>query len=280
MENNQKHHTLHTLNTSSINTSSINNTKHVKVNMILAHDESYGIGVNGDLPWTQCKDDMRLFRRLTTGTENGNNFTNSFDYMNSYLYNDSMKIKNVNVMNRRQNAVIMGYNTWKSLPKNHRPLKNRVNIVLSNNHYDELCNDPNFINGNCYQTSVPINTYSNANANINTHTKTCGNTNTFCYIFTNWFDVKQHLEVNLFSGVGKYKEAWIIGGSEIYKGAIDNLDISLIYRTKFKKKYICDKFFNIDSILLEKGYHTNKTVLNDTNDYVVECLEVKQGVVC
>ena len=34
------------------------------------------------------------------------------------------------------NVVVMGYQTWKSLPK--KPLKNRYNIVISQNHVHEL----------------------------------------------------------------------------------------------------------------------------------------------
>ena len=256
---------------------------HLKVNMILAHDVNCGIGYNGDLPWSPCEDDMRLFRRLTTGNESGNNCLNSFCHMNSYSYNGSNKSKHNNGLtqnivsdihvNKKQNirkrinAVIMGYNTWKSLPEKHRPLKNRVNIVLSNNHCEELCNDPQFINGYKY-TESHLNT-----SNITENKQPC-------YVFSNWFDIKQHLEIDIFSGLGKYKEAWIIGGAEIYRGAIENLNISLVYRTKFKKSYICDKYFDIENMLLSYGYEFDRILMTDNNDYSVECLEVKQRIVC
>ena len=32
----------------------------------------------------------------------------------------------------------MGYNTYKSIPDNFKPLEDRINIVISSNHYDEF----------------------------------------------------------------------------------------------------------------------------------------------
>lgn len=66
------------------------------VKMIVAISENNGIGKDNRLPW-RCKDDLLFFSRTTIGSGN--------------------------------NAVIMGKNTWLSLPG---PLRNRMNIVVSN----------------------------------------------------------------------------------------------------------------------------------------------------
>lgn len=71
--------------------------------LILATDERNGIGKNGILPWN-VPSDMRRFRQLTTG-----------------------------------NVVVMGRATWFSIPK--RPLKNRINIILSSTLDDNTYND-------------------------------------------------------------------------------------------------------------------------------------------
>jgi len=37
-----------------------------------------------------------------------------------------------------KNIVIMGYNTWKSIPEKFKPLSDRINIVITKNHFDEF----------------------------------------------------------------------------------------------------------------------------------------------
>lgn len=66
--------------------------------LIAAADLNNGIGKNGKIPW-KISADMEFFRKTTVG--NG------------------------------KNAVIMGRTTWESLPEKHRPLKNRLNIILT-----------------------------------------------------------------------------------------------------------------------------------------------------
>ena len=66
--------------------------------MILAADVNGGIGKEANLPW-RLPNDLAHFRRLTTGN--------------------------------KKNAVFMGRTTWESIPVKFRPLRNRVNFVLS-----------------------------------------------------------------------------------------------------------------------------------------------------
>ena len=72
---------------------------------ILASTYNGGIGLNGKLPW-RLKEDMKIFKRITTTIQNSD---------------DKNKL----------NAVIMGKNTWESIPLKFRPLSNRINIILS-----------------------------------------------------------------------------------------------------------------------------------------------------
>lgn len=64
------------------------------VNAILAHDDKYGIGKNGGLPWPHNSADMKWFRECTNG-----------------------------------HVVVMGRRTWESL--GNKKLPNRTNIVVT-----------------------------------------------------------------------------------------------------------------------------------------------------
>ena len=70
--------------------------------LVVAVDKNFGIGIHNTMPW-KLPADLKHFANVTTEVQNP----------------------------AKMNAVIMGRNTWESLPAAHRPLKNRLNIVLS-----------------------------------------------------------------------------------------------------------------------------------------------------
>jgi len=77
--------------------------------MILAIDSGFGIGKNNTIPW-KLSADLKRFKQITTTVSEP----------------------------AKQNAVIMGWNTWLSLPK--KPLPNRVNCVLTTEKIEQaLC---------------------------------------------------------------------------------------------------------------------------------------------
>lgn len=69
--------------------------------LIIAFDPKGGIGYNGGLPWTNLQGDLPRFKELTTGK-----------------------------------IVLMGRNTWDSLPK--KPLPNRTNWVKTSRPVDGI----------------------------------------------------------------------------------------------------------------------------------------------
>ncbi|XP_067425320.1 dihydrofolate reductase isoform X1 [Emydura macquarii macquarii] len=73
------------------------------LNSIAAVCQNMGIGRNGDLPWPPLRNEFKYFQRMTMTT----------------------------TVEGKQNVVIMGKRTWFSIPEKNRPLKDRINIVLS-----------------------------------------------------------------------------------------------------------------------------------------------------
>lgn len=72
-------------------------------NLILATSFQGGIGYNNHIPWN-IKNEMLYFKNITSYTKDKN----------------------------KKNVVIMGRKTWESLLC--KPLKNRINIIISNNY--------------------------------------------------------------------------------------------------------------------------------------------------
>lgn len=79
------------------------------VNFIVATDKKFGIGKDGTIPW-YIKEELKYFKELTSN-----------------------------------NVVLMGKNTFFSIPFIHRPLKNRLNLVLTNDR-DLLKNNHEYDN--------------------------------------------------------------------------------------------------------------------------------------
>lgn len=140
----------------------------------------YGIGNKGALPWKSIPEDMERFRTITT----------------------SHKI----------NVVIMGRKTYESIPRAHRPLPGRTNIVLTRKENYE---DKGIING-----ETPY--------------------------FCNSFDEAVGMTKGIFHRASSVDcGCYVIGGAEIYNKAMDHEALRMIYITEieFEEKVACDKYF-------------------------------------
>jgi dihydrofolate reductase/thymidylate synthase len=80
--------------------------------IVVAATSDGGIGVNGGLPW-RLSQDMAFFKEITSKVDNSPN-----------------SVTNDVIM---KNAVIMGRKTYESIPTKFRPLRDRVNVILSHN---------------------------------------------------------------------------------------------------------------------------------------------------
>ena len=165
------------------------------VNFIVACDNKGGIGKNNKLPW-HISEDLKYFKKLTN-----------------------------------KNTVIMGSKTYFSIPKNHRPLSNRLNLVLTNNK-DLLKNNHNDSNLKFF----------NFNNNYN------------IYDIENYDQIYKLNKISLLVRNTKEfmnSQIFIIGGEQIYNiffNLLKNdfhkeLQFNNIYLTYIEKNYNCDTFF-------------------------------------
>jgi len=149
---------------------------------ILAMDSNNGLSKEGIIPWNNKKD-LKFFYKQT-----------------------------------KNNVVIMGKNTYFSLPDNVRPLKNRLNIVLTSNP-DLYLNEP-------YEKNIKIDVIFTNNFNI--HSAILNNRATFC---------------NLYPALSNKFKIFIIGGKQIYEQYIPLCET--VWITRLKKCFSCDLTFDI-----------------------------------
>lgn len=185
----------------------------MQFNLIVSTCRNNGIGLNNKIPW-HITDDLRYFAKLTKG--------------------DGL------------NAVIMGHQTWQSLPNlpnKPRGLIERDNFVLSGQHsFDMLINHDRLV-------------------------KT----------FKTVDEMEAYLSVN-----NTYREIWVIGGAQIYKHFLDLNKIKKCYVTYVDEDFECDTFFPIDIAGQSASVaDTGKSVAGprwieiertDTYDKTYECL--------
>ena len=146
---------------------------------ILATDINFGISKDGIIPW-KSKKDMRFFFNKT-----------------------------------KNNVVIMGKTTYFSLPQQFRPLKDRLNIVLTSkpSQYMNDTQHPNLI----FTDDDTIN-----------------------------FHIKENREKfsDIYTFLSRNFKIFIIGGKQIYEKYISLC--STVWVTTIKKNYSCDLFFKYE----------------------------------
>ncbi|XP_048706015.2 dihydrofolate reductase isoform X2 [Caretta caretta] len=145
------------------------------LNSIAAVCQNMGIGKNGDLPWPPLRNEFKYFQRVTVTT----------------------------TVKGKQNALIMGKRTWFSIPEKNRPLKDRINIVLSR----ELKETPKGAD----------------------------------YLAKSLDDALVLLDSPELKS--KVDMVWIIGGSSVYKAAMEKPVHQRLFVTRILQEFESDTFF-------------------------------------
>ncbi|KFX98858.1 hypothetical protein V490_02059 [Pseudogymnoascus sp. VKM F-3557] len=158
--------------------------------IVAATARNMGIGRAGELPWTGLRKEMAYFARVTKRTP-------------------LAATPNPEPPKPLRNAVIMGRKTWDSIPLRFRPLKGRVNVVLSRSH----------------TTPKPL-------PDIDTDEEPLR--------VASLSDAMEALETS--NEIGK---VFVIGGAEIYRMALQEQATKRILLTRILNDFECDTFFPV-----------------------------------
>jgi len=148
----------------------------MKFSIIVAVDKNRGIGKDNALPW-RLKQEMKYFKEMTTG-----------------------------------NVVIMGRNTWESIPEKYRPLPDRLNVILSKTL-----------------------TQKDAKVTITSLDK--------AIIMSSLDEALDFLAIAKGLELPEASELFIIGGAQLYNDAIKHKGCERLYITEIDQDFDCDTFF-------------------------------------
>ena len=148
-------------------------SRRIQFKLIVATCQDNGIGKDNNLPW-RLKSELAYFARLTKTTQ---------DFS-------------------KQNAVLMGRKTWQSIPARVRPLRNRLNIVLTSQPKSEISDSPDVLVCKSFPEAVQL----------------------------------------VDSLIDKLESCWVIGGSSVYEEAMRNIRLEKLYVTRILKDFDCDTF--------------------------------------
>ena len=170
--------------------------------IIVATTKDGGIGLNGTIPWC-IKEDLKYFKFKTTYARYG-----------------------------CINAVIMGRNTWESLPEKAKPLPNRINIIISESYY---LNKEKMGEFSKMKNVYVVPTLDNAHAKIRE---------------------MQNID-----------KVFVIGGERLYKEALADHRYNKLLLTRIHINITCDTFFPLH--LVDKRYNNISIVrMGVENDIV------------
>lgn len=179
-------------NSNAANTSSgMKSTSSRVLTLIVAATRDLGIGRDGGLPWPQLKQEMGYFARITKRPSSSHS-------------------------QNTVNAVVMGRKTWDSIPPKFRPLKGRLNLVVSRSMTSEKSDagpdGPIVVSG----IQQAMNVLDERSKSTSENAQSIG-------------------------------DVFIIGGSSIYDSALSLPQTKRVLLTKIKHpQYECDTFFPLD----------------------------------
>ena len=168
--------------------------------LVVAATPSGGIGNAGGLPAWKLPGDMAYFKELTSRTRDSG----------------------------RQNAVIMGRKTWESVPQKFRPLKGRINIVLSRGFGGADGEDAENSSAAANRAAPPSSKSAAPLLPEGVHAAD---------------SLSSALDLLQSDGLrGRVEGVYIIGGGQVYKEALAHPNCAAVHVTRVEREFECDTF--------------------------------------
>ncbi|XP_043225628.1 putative dihydrofolate reductase isoform X2 [Amphibalanus amphitrite] len=150
-----------------------------KMNIVAAMASNRGIGCNGDLPW-RLKKEFKHFTSLIRRLDDPS----------------------------KKNAVILGRKTWESVPATSRPIKGKINVIVTS-QADYTASGEDVYVAHSLEEAMTLLSSPPLSDTVET--------------------------------------VWNLGGSYIYKEAIDKKLVDKMYLTRIRKEFDADVFFPLYS---------------------------------
>jgi dihydrofolate reductase len=221
------------------------NDNEYKVKLIVAICKGGGIGINNKIPW-KISDDLKYFSKLTSG-DYGKYMIDTKKYISTGKSAAKICKDDLNI---QKNVIIMGKNTWLSLPKYPKPLPYRDSIIMSTTIPESkgILEDKE----SEYDINIHFSSISRAIRFCSSRRDNASmdgvNTSELCRDEKHVKCNEREIMIN--SDSKKYNDIWIIGGSKVYENIMNmNTDVNTkiiideFYITYIDKEYKCDTFF-------------------------------------
>ena len=184
--------------------------------LILAATRSMGIGHHGALPWPRLKAEIAHFARLTKRPP-------------------PSPVPTAPLLN----AVVMGRKTWDSLPASARPLKGRINVVVSRT--------PAAV---ALPRADPFDRASKGLVGGEQPPLAVGSIGEGLTMLENLYGRRMYGTVEEAREAGEKGErglgrVFVIGGAEIYTAALEMRECRRIVLTRIHTEFECDTFFPV-----------------------------------
>lgn len=181
--------------------------------VVVAATQNMGIGKDGKMPW-RLPSDLKFFKDVTMTTS------------------DPVK----------KNAVIMGRKTWESIPLEHRPLPNRLNVVLTRSGSFDIATAENVVICGSMISALEILAAS-----------------PYCV---------------------SIEKVFVIGGGQLYREALNALGCTAIHITQIEEHIECDTFIPpLDESVFQPWYSSFPLVENNIRYCFTTYVRVRSSAV-